>query len=151
VKQISDAVNILADRKVKIFGFMMLYNVWEENGNLCFETSKEVDNTINFCKNLLKQRKISYMSWQFCTPLPGARLYNIALRHDLMVDDEVKVWELFDEHYIAMKLPGITHKEMLRKIKKGILIKDWYMLRTGKINFRHLWRVKENVAALLRK
>lgn len=151
VEQIENVTDLLSAKGTKIFGFMMLYNVWEEDGELCFETSSEVDNSIKLCRNLLKNKKVHYMSWQFCTPLPGARLYDIAKRHNLMVADDVKVWEQFDEHYVAMKLPGITHKEMPRKIKKGILIKDWYMLLSGRISLRHLWRAKENIVALLRR
>ena len=150
VEQIENATDLLSARGTKIFGFMMLYNAWEEDGKLRFETSAEVDNSIELCRNLLKNKKVHYMSWQFCTPLPGSKLYDIAKRHNLMVADDLKVWEQFDEHYVAMKLPGITHKEMLGKIKKGILIKDWYMLKSGRINLRHLWRAKENILALLR-
>lgn len=150
VAQIENACNLLSVAGIKIFAFMMLYNVWEENGKLCFETSDEVDRSIAFCRKLLKNKKIHYMSWQFCTPLPGSQLYDIAKRHNLMLLDEYKVWEQFDEHYIAMKLPGITHKEMRRKIKKGILVKDWHMILSGRISLRHLWRAKENIWALIR-
>lgn len=150
VEQITIATDLLSAKGIKIFGFMMLYNVWEENDELCYETTDEVDITINYCKNLLKNKKIHYMSWQFCTPLPGARLYQIAKKHNIMIDEDKVVWDRFDEHYIAMKLPGISKKEMLRKIKKGIIIKDWYMLKSGRINFSHIWRAKENIKALLR-
>lgn len=151
VEQTTNATNLLSKHGIKIFGFMMLYNVWEEHDKLCYETSEEVDITINYCKHLLKHKRIHYMSWQFCTPLPGARLYNIAKKHNIMVDEDKVIWDRFDEHYIAMKLPGISHKEMMRKIKRGILIKDWYMLKSGKINLSHLWRARENLSALFRK
>lgn len=81
VEQIENATDLLSARGTKIFGFMMLYNAWEEDGKLCYETSAEVDNSIELCRNLLKNKKVHYMSWQFCTPLPGSKLYDIAKRH----------------------------------------------------------------------
>ncbi len=150
VDQVRKSTKLLSGHGVKVFGFVMLYNAWEEKGRLCYETTKEVDRTIAFCHELLKRGQIHYMSWQFCTPMPGARLYQIALRHGLFEGDTEFVWQMFDEHYPVMTLPRIDKRTMLRRIKKGVLLKDYFMLRSGAINWRHLWRVKENLTALLR-
>jgi anaerobic magnesium-protoporphyrin IX monomethyl ester cyclase len=151
VEQITNAANTLSRAGIKIFGFMMLYNVWEEDGRLCYETSEEVENSFMLVKKLFKQKSLHYMSWQFCTPMPGARLYDIALRHKIFRRDPWEVWENFDEHQVALKLPGISEDTMRWKIKKGVFIKDWFMVRSGNINFRHMWRVWENLRALLRR
>ena len=87
---------------------------------LCNETTDEVENSIRFMKKLFNKKQIHYMSWQFCTPMPGSRLYKIAKQHNLFLDDPYKIWEKIDEHYVAMTLPGISEKTMRRKIKKGI-------------------------------
>jgi hypothetical protein len=82
--------------------------------------------------------------------MPGSRLYNIAQKYDLFRGNPKDVWESFDEHAVAMKIPGISEKMMKWKIKKGIILKDWFMLKSGKINFQHMWRVWENLKALIR-
>jgi anaerobic magnesium-protoporphyrin IX monomethyl ester cyclase len=150
VKQVEDATRTLSQAGVKVFAFMMLYQVWEEEKKLCYETTEEVENSIQFMKRLFKQRFIRYMSWQFCTPMPGSRLYDIAKRYNLFRGDPRKVWESFDEHDVAMNIPGISEKSMRWKIKKGIILKDWFMVRSGNINIRQMGRLWENLRALIR-
>lgn len=150
VDQIRNATRLLSSAGIKVFAFMMLYNAWEENGELGFESSEEVDNSIRFCMELYRLKYINYMSWQFCTPMPGSRLYNVALKNNIFRDDPSVIMEKFDEHYVGINLPGISIQEMKWKNKKGIIIKDWYLLRSGAVNWRHVWRIKENLAALLR-
>jgi radical SAM superfamily enzyme YgiQ (UPF0313 family) len=150
VQQISKAVSLLADARIRVFAFMMLYNVWEEDGKLEYESSREVDNSINLCMEFYRKRQIHYMSWQFCTPMPGSRLFPIALRHDLFHQGPNRIWERYDEHEVAMRLPGISLKEMKWRNRRGLILKDWYLLRSGSVNWRHLWRIKENLTAIFR-
>jgi hypothetical protein len=135
---------------VKVFAFMMLYQAWEENGKLCFETTDEVSNSLRWAYRMFRQHNIHYMSWQFCTPMPGARLSQIAQRHDIYRGDPSQVWKAFDEHQIGMRLPGISARTMKWQIKKGVILKDWFMVRSGGIDARHIRRVWENARALLR-
>ena len=148
VEQIVNAARTFSKRGIKVFAFMMLFNVWEEGGELCCETSQEVENSIALMKSLFRERAIHYMSWQFATPMPGSRLYDIAKRHGLFNGDPQEVMAHFDEHRVAMKIPGVSETSMKWKIKKGIILKDWFMLRSGAISLRHMWRVWENLKAL---
>ncbi len=150
IAQIEEAARSMSQAGIKVFAFAMLYQAWEENEELCFETTAEVENTIQWLKRMFRNRYIHYMSWQFCTPLPGARLYEIAKKHDIYRGDPEDVWESFDEHNACMTLPGISLNAMRRKLKKGILIKDWFMIRSGNVNLRHLWRAWENVRAMFK-
>lgn len=148
--QIASSLATLSRAKVRVFGFMMLYNAWEEDGAFCHETTAEVDHSLRLCADLFRRKHIHYMSWQFCTPMPGSHLYDVARRHNLLKADAPDVWERFDEHHVAMRLPGVRESEMRGRIRRGILLKDWYMIRSGNISLRHLWRVRENLGALLR-
>ena len=47
-----------------------------------------------------------------------------------------------------MTLTGITQKEMQQMLRKGILLKDWFILRSGGLNLRHLRRAWENLRSL---
>jgi len=151
VAQAEEAVRLFSAAGVKVFAFMMLYQAWEEDGRLQFETTEEVENSVQWIKRMFKRRHVHYMSWQFCTPMPGARLHDVALRHNLYRGEPQAVWASFDEHSTCMNLPGISQKTMRRKLKKGILVKDWFMIRSGGISWRHAWRAWENVAALCRR
>jgi hypothetical protein len=82
--------------------------------------------------------------------MPGARLFPLAKKYNLFRQTPERTWEKFDEHDIAMSLPGISLRQMKWRNRKGILLKDWYLLRSGSVNWRHLWRIKENLAALFR-
>jgi anaerobic magnesium-protoporphyrin IX monomethyl ester cyclase len=150
VAQIEEAVRLLSRAGIKVFAFAMLYQAWEENGELCFETTAEVENTLQWVKRMFRNRFIHYMSWQFCTPMPGARLFEIADKYHLYRRDPRKVWGSFDEHSACMALPGISERTMRWKLKKGIFLKDWFMVRSGNVSLRHVWRAWENIAALFK-
>ncbi len=148
VEQIVNAARTLSKHGVKVFAFMMLFNVWEEDGELRCETGQEVENSISMMTKLFKEKSIHYMSWQFATPMPGSRLYDIARRRGLFNGDPQEVMAHFDEHRVAMRVPGVSERAMKWKIKKGIILKDWFMLRSGAVSLRHMWRVWENLKAL---
>jgi hypothetical protein len=52
----------------------MLYNVWEEDGQLCFENNQDCLNTLRFAKILAKKGLIDWISWSVATPYPGSQL-----------------------------------------------------------------------------
>lgn len=150
VGQIEHTARLLSAAGVKVFGFMMLYQAWEEDGSLNWETSEEVDNSLRFMSRMFKAGYIHYMSWQCATPIPGAPLHDIAMRYGLYRATPEEIWQKYGEHTPVLKLPGISERAMRWKVRKGILMKDWFMLRSGALDKRHLWRAWENLRALLR-
>jgi len=40
----------------------------------------------------------------------------------------------------AMNLPGVTDKDVRRSVRKGVLLKTYYALKAGHVNWRELWR-----------
>lgn len=79
-----NACRLLRAEKIKVFGFTMLFNFWEENGVLHHETPEEVRKTIRDIYGLWFRGLINYTSWTFAIPVPGAELYDIALRHGMI-------------------------------------------------------------------
>ncbi|MDR1385429.1 MAG: B12-binding domain-containing radical SAM protein [Planctomycetaceae bacterium] len=151
VSQIENAAISLSKAGIKVFAFMMLYQAWEENDKLCFETPEEVKKSLNWAWKMFHKKAISYMSWQFCTPMPGARLFRIAEKYNLYHGASKDVWMKFDEHEACMDLPGISMSLMKRQLKRGILMKDWFILRSGGLNMKHIWqRGWENFTALFK-
>ena len=98
---------ILTEHGIKIFGFTMLYNYWEENGKVQHETTAEVRKTIKDIYRLWWKGYINYTSWGFARPVHGAELYDIALKHGMIDKDYYPsdTWDTFDH------LKGITKKE----------------------------------------
>jgi len=150
VSQIENAAISLSKAGVKVFAFMMLYQAWEENEQLCFETPSEVENSLKWAWKMFNKRHIHYMSWQYCTPMPGARLFKIAEKHNLYRGDSKEVWKRFDEHEACMNLPGIPLKTMKSQLKRGILMKNWFIVRSGGVSLKHAWRAWENFVALFK-
>jgi len=150
VNQIGDALQMFADAGVSVFAFMMLYNIWEENGKLCHETTREVDRSLAFLRENNRRKRIRYFAWQILTPIPGSAAYEVARRHGLFADnDPRRVYKKYGEHTITIQLPGISRREMLSRIKRGVLLKNWYIVRAGHFGiWRHTARIWENLKAL---
>ena len=51
-------LELLKKHHIKVYGFLMLYNAWEINGKLEYETPEEVNNTLEFARNCLKDNLI---------------------------------------------------------------------------------------------
>lgn len=83
------ACALLSSRGIKVFAFLMLFNFWEENGELRHESPEEVEDTIAMVYRLWRQRKLHYSSWQFAVPVPGAEFYDIARRRGMIDADYV--------------------------------------------------------------
>ena len=99
---------MLSAHGIKIFGFTMLFNYWEDSdGKIQHETTEEVRQTIKDIYRLWWKGHIHYTSWGFARPVHGAELYDIALKHGMIDKDYYPsdTWDTF-EH-----LKGITKKE----------------------------------------
>lgn len=146
VSQVEEACRRLSRHGVRVFAFMMLYQAWEERDRqLAWETTAEVGNSLCFMRRMFRERSAHYMSWQICTPLPGSRLYEVARRHALLPRELATNYE----HRPNMDLPGISHAEMQRMLRRGILLKDWFILRSGGLSLRHLGRAWENLRSVV--
>lgn len=133
VGEVIDACATLKRAGISVYGFLMLYQVWEEDGELRWETADEVDNTIRMTRKMMREGFLDYMSWQFATPFPGSRMYDIVARHELVQGDVTGVWD------VSLRLPGISERRMKHQRLKGFLIQSYYSFRAGEINWR-FWR-----------
>jgi anaerobic magnesium-protoporphyrin IX monomethyl ester cyclase len=104
------ACSLLRAEGIKVFGFTMMFNFWEDNGSLQHETANEVRQTIQDVYALWRKGLINYCSWAFAIPVPGAELYDIAFRHG-MIDETYypsDTWDCF------RYLQGVSKKEFNR-------------------------------------
>lgn len=144
LEQIERAGALLGEVGIKVFGFVMLFHAWEEDGCLTWETPQEVDNTLSYCRGLLSRKLINYMSWQVATPMPGARLWKLAQKYCLMPQKDItNVWEQ------NLLLPGISEGQVKNKLRKGMVLKNYYLIKNGNLNLKHLDRAWRNLRVLL--
>ena len=100
-------VKMLSDQGIKVLAFTMLFNYWEDKGELQHETAAEVRQTIKDVYRLWRRGHLHYTSWQFANPVPGAELYDIARRHGMIDEDYFPsdTWNSFDY------LTGVSRRE----------------------------------------
>ena len=135
LEQVTDACKALKKYNIKIFGYALMVSIWEEDGGLCYESSDDVMRTLNFMRNLLRNKLIDYMSWGFVVPLPGAPLYDTCKKYNLIEGEKLDMWKWGG---MPVKLPGIEEKTMQRIKRRGMLLQMWCNLRGIKdINWKN--------------
>ena len=135
--QVVNACEMLKKYNIKTYGFFMMFNIWEEGGELCYESEKESLTTLKFARSLLSKKLLDYFSWAFTTPIPGSQLYDICKKHDLILNTGKQI----QKFNISVKLPGITEKAMKKIQRKGTMLQTYYYLINGikEINWKN-WR-----------
>ncbi|MCJ7610943.1 MAG: B12-binding domain-containing radical SAM protein [Candidatus Aminicenantes bacterium] len=144
LEQIVDCCRILKGAGIKVFGFVMLFHAWEEAGHLRWESPEDVDRTLVFCRRLLKDKLMDYLSWQTATPMPGSRLWDIAVRHGLLPHRAIR--GIFERN---LRLPGVTDKDVQRALRRGLWLKGLAALRNGGFPIRHVHAVLANAKVML--
>lgn len=126
--QIRQACRHFKKYGMKVYGYIMIYNAWEEDGKFCFETPEDVDRTLRFVWELKKERLIDYMSFSTTTPMPGSRLFDISRRHGVLKNNG----ETRDMSEFCMEFPNVSRKAMKRSRLKGILLQTLINLQSGR-------------------
>jgi len=143
VEDVEKTCEMLKKHHVQVYGFMMFYNAWEENGQLCYETPEEVDNTIRQALRLRRKGYLDYMSWQFATPYPGSDLYTIAMKYNLIAEDQKRRGQVWD---LNMVLPCVSKRQMSLQRFKGLVVQTYCYWRSGNIN----WKFWKNAVVKIR-
>jgi anaerobic magnesium-protoporphyrin IX monomethyl ester cyclase len=134
-------LEMLKKYRIKVYGFLMLYNAWETNGKLEFETPEEVNNTLEFAKNCLRDNLIEYISWSITNPIIGSKLYNIAKKFDIAAYN-VKIGN-------CMRLPGISEQQMVEHVKQGMILQLLNGIQKGMITKKSYRRAAQKAVKIL--
>jgi hypothetical protein len=140
------ACKLAADAGIKVYGFFMLYQMWEEDGQLQHETPEEVRASIDFARELWKLGILHYTSWASAVPVQGAELYDIARRHG-MVDADFypsEEWSIFDH------LPAISKKTYNQHFAASRRLQAMMALRSGHIEWRNWRGISHKLLTLVR-
>lgn len=133
IEQVINACRIFKKHKIKTGGFFILYHVWEKDNKLYYETTKDVEKTLNFAKYLLKKGLLNYISWVFLIPTPGSRAYDTCRKFNLLTTKEAKQY-----HYeeISFSLPGVSKKDMEQIKLKGMMLEGLNAIKHGNVNLQ---------------
>jgi len=134
-------LELLKKYHIKVYGFLMLYNAWEADGQLQYETPEEVNNTLEFAKNCLRDNLIEYISWSITNPIIGSKLYHIAQKYDISIHN-VKIGN-------CMRLPGITEQQMVEHVKQGMILQLLNGIQKGMITKKSYKRAAQKAVKIL--
>ncbi len=134
-------LELLKKFHIKVYGFLMLYNAWETNGKLEYETPEEVNNTLEFAKTCLRDNLIEYISWSITNPIIGSKLYNIAKKFDIAAYN-VKIGN-------CMRLPGISEQQMVEHVKQGMILQLLNGIQKGMITKKSYRRAAQKAVKIL--
>ncbi|MFA7402932.1 MAG: radical SAM protein [Pelobacteraceae bacterium] len=139
VADIKRSLRTLKQAKMKTFALLMAFNVWEEDNQLCFETKQDTMNTLNFAKEMVRENIVDLISWSLTTPFPGSKLYDIALKYELIPEDRIGRWELWDpSSNFVMDLPGITYQDWVDIQTKGKKLQARLLIKSGTFNINSI-------------
>ena len=135
------SLELLKKYQIKVYGFLMLYNAWEANGKLEYETPEEVDKTLEFAKTCLRDNLIEYISWSITNPLIGSKLYHIAEKYGITAHN-VKIGS-------CMHLPGISEQQMIEHVKQGMVLQLLNGIQKGMITKKSYKRAAQKAIKIL--
>jgi len=129
------ACQLAAAAGLKVYGFFLMYQVWEDDGVLQYETPEEVESTIAFARKLWKAGFLHYSTWTSPVPVQGAELYDIARRHNFIDDNfyPSDEWDVFDH------LPHVSRATFNRHFAQARRLQARMALNSGHLEWRN-WR-----------
>jgi anaerobic magnesium-protoporphyrin IX monomethyl ester cyclase len=133
-------LELLKKHNIKVYGFLMLYNAWESNDKLEYETPEEVNNTLEFARKCLSENLIEYISWSITNPIIGSKLYDIAKKYHI-ASYNVKIGN-------CMRLPGISEQQMVEHVKQGMILQLLNGIQKGMITKKNKRAVQKAVKIL---
>ncbi len=138
VAEAEKCLGLLKRHGIRVLLFMMAFQLWEEDGELQFETPKEIRRSLWWAWKQFLLRRAHYMTWSIATPMPGAPLYTIVERHGLRASQQVLDNWNHNKDYLGIDLSslGISEKTKMGLLRAGILSKTFFMMVSGRFGWR---------------
>jgi radical SAM superfamily enzyme YgiQ (UPF0313 family) len=134
IKQVIQACKKFKKYGIKVAGYFMAFNSWEENKKIKHETIEDVRRTVNFIKNMKKEGLIDFTHFGIATPMPGSTLYKIANNYGLIKSYD---YSKYNAQELLIDINGINQEEF-KSIRKSIaLIQSKEVLFSRNLNPRH--------------
>lgn len=112
-------LRLLKDHRIKVYAFMMMYQLWESDRGLEIETTREVFQSIRLVVLLRLKGLISQMSWAFATPYPGSDLYRICKKYGLLLSNYDE--SLISSDHLIISIPGLSKFKVITSRLSGLI------------------------------
>ncbi len=144
------ACRVLKDHGIKVHGLFMLFNAWEEEGQLRFEGVTETERTLEEAGRLVEDQLIDFIGWSITTPYPGSPLYRIALRHGLIAEELMGAWDAWlREEAFVLRLPGVDPRDQARLKTKGSALRAGRLMLSGNVGWKDALLLLKKAAKLV--
>ncbi len=151
LEDVEAACKLLKKYRIRIMGLFMLFNVWEEEGRLCFEDAAKTKQTLLFAEQLYKRKLLDYFGWSITLPYPGSPLYDTALLHDLIKHHLRDHWDKWvNEEFTVMQLPGVSDKDVAKLKSRGSVLRARCMLRSGGFGLKDMFYILKKVMRVVK-
>jgi len=146
IEKTERACKLLSSHGIKVFAFTMMFNYWEENGELQHETIDEVKKTIKDVYSLWRKGFVNYTSWAFAVPVHGSELYDIAIKHGLIDKNYYPgdTWNTFDH------LKGVSKKEFNKAYSSARRQQAIMAITSGNFEWRNYKGIARKAMTMLR-
>lgn len=129
------ACRLVSAEGIRTFGYFMMFQFWEEDGKLHWETLDEIESSLGLARRLWRQGVLDYTSWMFAIPVQGAEYYDIALRHGLVVAP----FQPDDRWDPTPFIPGVTAAQFSRIFRRARMLQGMMAIKAGSFELRN-WR-----------
>ncbi len=146
INQVVKGLKLLKKYDIKTLGFFMIFNVWEDNGLLKFETPQMCEKTLRFARQLLSAGLLDYISWSMATPVPGSKLYDLSLKYNLI--DETKSYSDYVTEKMVMSLPGVSKRDMSKIKFEGMCLQLYNNVLHRNINMKDRQIVMQKIRTI---
>ena len=136
LEQTEYACDLLARHGIKVWAYFLLFQFWEENRGLKWESAEEVDNSLRFAARLWKEGKLHYSSWAPSMPVQGAEFYNLARRRGMIDEDYFPSDVAWDPR---PHLPDVSNVQYRLLFARARWLQARMALTAGGIEWRN-WR-----------
>jgi anaerobic magnesium-protoporphyrin IX monomethyl ester cyclase len=120
ISEVESNLRTLREHDIKVFAFMMLYQVWESEGALQIETTQEVFESIRLVLSLRRKNLLNQMSWAYATPYPGSDLYRVCKKFGLLPKNLHEA--LISSDRMTIPIPGVSKREVATTRLAGLLV-----------------------------
>lgn len=127
--QVEKACRILKKHGFKINLLLMLFNIWEEKGQLAYEGVRESLNTLNYGRRLIGKGLADFLGPSPTMPYPGSPLYEFSLKHKVIPEKIIGQWEKWNNVWGApLNLPKITPSDYIKVKALAVGLQTWCFL-----------------------
>lgn len=154
LKDVENCCELLQRHQIRVWGLFMYFNIWEDNGSLCYENYDMSMKTFEYAKSLYKRKLINFFGGSITTPVPGSKLWSIALRHNLIKEECIGNYDLWfykRDLRLVSKLPGLPESDIFKLHQKTYKFTIRAFLRERVLTFHNIaYAVRRTVYYLKR-